>query len=206
MRGHEEELSALRDQLRQSTTQCERLRAALIQKESELQRLARRTRLAPAPPTEPPTEELESPEAAAEAFALEESPLHERRDLSNTEDHLTTISDPDLDEEEEEEEEDGYQAYDEEADFLGPDRAILERRRQLDRERNEREIELGEESFWMICPRCGEHLTEHEFDSIKVERCEACGALCIDRGESDLLMLMSADDRSLAYRTRGLLQ
>jgi hypothetical protein len=99
-----------------------------------------------------------------------------------------------------------YEDYDDEDDFLGPDRAITERRRQLDRERAAHEVELGDETFWMVCPRCGEHLAEHEFDGVKVERCETCGTLSIEKGEIELLMLLAGDDRALAYRTRGLLQ
>jgi hypothetical protein len=99
-----------------------------------------------------------------------------------------------------------FEEYDEEPDFLDSAQGMQLRRQELDRERADRELELGDEPFWWICPKCGEHLSEHEFDNLKIERCENCGALCIDRGEIDLLLLFSEEDRSLAHRVRGLLQ
>jgi len=104
------------------------------------------------------------------------------------------------------EEEEPFEDYDEEPDFLDSARGMLLRRQELDRERADRELELGDEPFWWICPKCGEHLSEHEFDNLKVERCENCGSLCVDRGEIDLLLLFSEEDRALAHRVRGLLQ
>ncbi len=99
-----------------------------------------------------------------------------------------------------------YETFDEEESFLDtPVAGIAERRRELDRARADRELELGDEGFWMTCPKCGEYLTEHEFDSIKVERCESCGVVTIDKGEIELL-LASDEDRMVAYRIKGLLQ
>jgi hypothetical protein len=83
---------------------------------------------------------------------------------------------------------------------------MRQRRQELDRERADREFELGEETYWLACPKCGEHLVEHEFDNVKVERCEGCAGLWADKGELDLLLFISEDDRALAYRTRGLMQ
>ena len=101
--------------------------------------------------------------------------------------------------------EDEYEDYDEEEGYVGAPPGPAERRRELDRERSDRELELGDEDFWFVCPKCGEHMVEHEFDNIKVERCESCGAICIDKGESELLL--GADDKSMiAYRIKGLLQ
>ncbi|MBM3316922.1 MAG: zf-TFIIB domain-containing protein, partial [Candidatus Eisenbacteria bacterium] len=91
-------------------------------------------------------------------------------------------------------------------DFLVPDDGPARRRRELDRERADRELDAGDEVFWMVCPKCGDHLSEHEFDGVHVERCEACGGLWIDKGESDLLLSLAADDRALARRARGILQ
>ena len=55
------------------------------------------------------------------------------------------------------------------------------------------------------CPKCGEHMVEHEFDIIKAERCESCGLVSMDKGEIELL-LSSDKDHILAYRIKGLLQ
>ena len=99
-----------------------------------------------------------------------------------------------------------YEQYDEEEAFLNQasDPATAEKRRELDRERADRELELGDESFWMVCPRCGEDLSEHEFDNIKVERCESCGAVAIDKNEIELLV-SAEEDRMISYRAKGLL-
>lgn len=99
-----------------------------------------------------------------------------------------------------------YEDYDDEKDFLSPGSSLHQRRQDLDRERADRELELGDETYWLVCPKCGEHLVEHEFDNVKVERCEGCSGLWADKGELDLLLFASEDDRALAYRTRGLMQ
>jgi hypothetical protein len=100
----------------------------------------------------------------------------------------------------------GYEEYDEEKDFLAPGGSLTQRRQELDRERADRELELGDEAFWLVCPKCGEHLSEHDFDNIKIDRCESCGGVWIDKGECDLLLVFSETDHALAYRTRGLMQ
>lgn len=200
LRTVEDNLTETREQLLVAAEQRDQLRLTLIQKEAELQRSAQRR---PAPPSATPPAAPSGDEE--QEFALTYPPEHSPRSLPSDEAAYEEVA-PSADQLGSENDGDDYETYDEEADFLDSDAAILERRRQLDRERGERELELGEESFWMVCPRCGEHLTEHEFDSIKVERCEACSALCVARGEIDLLLLMSGDDRSLAYRARGLLQ
>jgi hypothetical protein len=208
LRKAETDLAKAREQLLSANEQRDQLRLTLIQKEAELQRAVRR----PAPPSSGVQAamagtHLDDGADSADEFALA-YPAEPASDVPSEGASVDEEIAPTGDEIDtaEEDEDAGYDEYEEEADFLGPDGAILERRRQLDRERNERELELSEERFWMVCPRCGEPLSEHEFDSVKIERCEACGALCLDRGEIDLLLLMSADDRSLAYRTRGLLQ
>ena len=138
-----------------------------------------------APPVETPTLEVVDAVAPPEA---DESPVRK-----------TPVARP-------VEEDEPFEDYDEEPDFLDSAQGMLLRRQELDRERADRELELGDEPFWWICPKCGEHLSEHEFDNLKVERCENCGALCLDRGEIDLLLLFSEEDRTLAHRARGLLQ
>lgn len=98
-----------------------------------------------------------------------------------------------------------FDDYDDSETFLNPSAGISERRRELDRERADRELELGEEDYWFVCPKCGEHLVEHEFDNIKVERCESCGVVTLDKGEIELIMA-TEDERIIAYRIKGLLQ
>ena len=69
---------------------------------------------------------------------------------------------------------------------------IRARRNELDRERNDRELEQSEQSFWMSCPKCGDLMEEQESENVKLERCENCGGLYLDRGEVDLLLTLSA--------------
>ena len=65
---------------------------------------------------------------------------------------------------------------------------IRARRNELDRERNDRELEQTDQPFWMICPKCGDLMEEQESENIKLERCDNCGGLYLDRGEVDLLI------------------
>lgn len=122
-----------------------------------------------------------------------------------------TSSEPVFETENFEEEEDGFQSemtyddYDDDSDFIVQTDGIPQRRRELDRERADRELELEDEEFWLVCPKCGEHLVEHDFDNIKVERCESCGVVSLDKGEIELL-LSTDDPRTVHYRTKGLLQ
>jgi hypothetical protein len=69
---------------------------------------------------------------------------------------------------------------------------IRARRNELDRERTDRELEQSEQSFWMICPKCGDLMEEQESENVKLERCENCGGLFLDRGEVDLLLTLSS--------------
>lgn len=65
------------------------------------------------------------------------------------------------------------------------------RRQELDHERSDRESEYGSEPFWMVCPKCGDSLTEIESEDMKMERCENCGGLYLDAGEVDMLLLIA---------------
>lgn len=70
---------------------------------------------------------------------------------------------------------------------------IRARRIELDRERNDRELEQSDQPYWMICPKCGDLMEEQESESIKLERCDTCGGLYLDRGEVDLLLSLTSD-------------
>ncbi len=98
-----------------------------------------------------------------------------------------------------------YDDYDDDSDYIDSSDDSSERRRELDRERSDRELELEDEIFWLVCPKCGEHLIEHDFDNIKVERCESCGVVCLDKGEIELF-LSTDDAQSVAFRAKGLFQ
>ncbi len=78
------------------------------------------------------------------------------------------------------------------------------RRGELDRERIERESEMSDESWWMVCPKCGDSLDEVEGEDVKLERCENCGGIYLDRGEVELLVLL-AEGRHGLQRIRNIL-
>lgn len=71
------------------------------------------------------------------------------------------------------------------------------RRVELDRERADRELEQSDQPFWMICPKCGDLMEEQEAENVKLERCETCGGLYLDRGEADLLISLTVDREGL---------
>jgi len=77
---------------------------------------------------------------------------------------------------------------DETAGFFDRMDEIRARRNELDRERNDRELEQSDQPFWMICPKCGDLMEESEGENVKLERCENCGGLYLDRGEVDLIL------------------
>jgi hypothetical protein len=82
---------------------------------------------------------------------------------------------------------------------------VRAQRSELDRERSDREEEFGRQSFWLICPKCGESLEEYEEENIKMERCDACGGLYLDRGEAELLHSLMGETGGL-QRIRNILR
>ncbi len=74
------------------------------------------------------------------------------------------------------------------ASFFDRMEELRARRIELDRERSDRELEQSEQSFWMICSKCGELMEEQEAENVKLERCDNCGGLYLDRGEVELLL------------------
>ncbi len=79
------------------------------------------------------------------------------------------------------------------------------RRQELDRERLDRESEAGDESFWLVCPKCGDNLEEIESEDVKLERCESCNGIYLDRGEVEMLLSLAKGPRGLR-RVRNVLQ
>jgi hypothetical protein len=62
------------------------------------------------------------------------------------------------------------------------------RRQELDRERIDRETQAGDESYWRVCPKCGDSLDEVESEDVKIDRCENCGGIYLDHGEVEMLL------------------
>lgn len=79
------------------------------------------------------------------------------------------------------------------------------RRQELDRERLDRESESGDQTFWMICPKCGDHLEEVDAENVKIERCEGCGGIYIDAGEVEMLLRLGRGPEGL-HRIRDVLE
>lgn len=78
------------------------------------------------------------------------------------------------------------------------------RRRELDRERMDRESEAGDEPYWLVCPKCGDSLDEIESEDVKLDRCENCGGIYMDRGEVEMLLSLSRGREGLR-RVRNVL-
>jgi hypothetical protein len=78
------------------------------------------------------------------------------------------------------------------------------RRRELDRERIDRESEAGDEPYWMVCPKCGDSIEEIESEDVKLDRCENCGGIYLDRGEVEMLLSLSRGREGLR-RVRNVL-
>ncbi len=160
-----------------------RARVRLLEQErTELQRLGDQMRA-----------ELDS--ALAEAARLRDRLREQGRDLESTPHPAATEPAPvgpaafdvatDLDEDLPPGSDDDLE---ETAGFFDRMDEIRARRNELDRERNDRELEQSDQPFWMICPKCGDLMEESEGENVKLERCENCGGLYLDRGEVDLIL------------------
>ncbi len=71
------------------------------------------------------------------------------------------------------------------------------RRQELDRERIDRESEAGDEPYWMVCPKCGDSLDEVDSEDVKIDRCENCGGIYLDRGEVEMLLTLGRGPEGL---------
>jgi uncharacterized protein with PIN domain len=60
---------------------------------------------------------------------------------------------------------------------------IKEQRARLDAERAKQE----RMSHFMRCPKCGGQLVELEYHHMKIDRCQDCGGIWLDKGEMEML-------------------
>jgi hypothetical protein len=60
---------------------------------------------------------------------------------------------------------------------------IKAQRAKLDAERAKAE----RDSHYMRCPKCGGQLEEVEFHHMKIDRCQDCGGIWLDKGEMEML-------------------
>lgn len=60
---------------------------------------------------------------------------------------------------------------------------MKERRAQLDADRLKHE----RTAHYNKCPRCGADLKEHDHHGVRIDRCDDCGGIWLDKGELELL-------------------
>ncbi len=60
-------------------------------------------------------------------------------------------------------------------------------RARLDRERVEQAKEQEKKLHWMKCPKCGGTLKEILFRGVKIDLCQSCEGVWLDRGELEIL-------------------
>jgi ribosomal protein L37AE/L43A len=60
---------------------------------------------------------------------------------------------------------------------------IRERRDRLDEERRIQE----RSSHYNKCPRCGDDLSEHDHNGVKIDQCDSCGGIWLDKGELEIV-------------------
>src|SRR5258708_2245975 len=58
---------------------------------------------------------------------------------------------------------------------------IAKKRAQLDAQRKSATVSS------MTCPRCGSPMAEVSVEHVKIDRCNACGGIFLDKGELDVL-------------------
>jgi len=74
--------------------------------------------------------------------------------------------------------------YDNEGAFIK--KQEVERRTELNKQRQEQEAKEAQELHWMKCPKCGGQMEEVDFEKLKVDRCTSCEGLYFDKGEFEL--------------------
>lgn len=66
---------------------------------------------------------------------------------------------------------------------------IKARRAELDREA------AAAAKAGLTCPRCGNALTEREFQTVKLDACDRCKGVWFDAGELEMVMLLKKGDQ-----------
>lgn len=68
---------------------------------------------------------------------------------------------------------------------------IRERRAELDRQ----QAAAAKAGAGLTCPRCGNKLTEREFQNVKLDACDRCKGVWFDAGELEMIMLLKRADQ-----------
>lgn len=60
-------------------------------------------------------------------------------------------------------------------------------RKELDQSRTEDLQQKQKQAHWMKCPKCGFDLEEINYQSVMIDKCNACKGIWLDSGELELL-------------------
>ena len=79
---------------------------------------------------------------------------------------------------------------------------INERRARLDEERKIRE----RSSHHNKCPRCGNDLSERDHGGAKIDQCESCGGIWLDKGELEIVEELDRSSPGFMHNFLGLIR
>jgi phage FluMu protein Com len=68
---------------------------------------------------------------------------------------------------------------------------VKSRRAELDRQ----EAAAAKSASGVKCPRCGNTLTEREFQHVKLDACDRCKGVWFDAGELEMVLLLKKGDQ-----------
>lgn len=96
----------------------------------------------------------------------------------------------------------------EEAWFLEKERKLLEeykkkreaRIAQMEQEEGARERADLKKRHWMCCPKCGHSMGVMDLKGVQVDICSHCEGLFFDRGELEILVTKSAEEKRGIFR------
>ena len=79
---------------------------------------------------------------------------------------------------------------------------IKERRARLDEERKQ----LERSSHYNKCPRCGNDLSEHDHKGVKIDQCDSCGGMWLDKGELEIVEELDRTSPGFMHHLIGLIR
>jgi ribosomal protein S27E len=79
---------------------------------------------------------------------------------------------------------------------------IKERRARLDEERKK----LERSSHLNKCPRCGDDLTVHDHRGTKIDQCDSCGGMWLDKGELEIIEELDRHEPGFMYHLINLIR
>ncbi len=79
---------------------------------------------------------------------------------------------------------------------------VKERRLRLDEERGR----LERSSHLNKCPRCGTDLTTHDHKGVKIDQCDKCGGMWLDKGELEIVEELDRHSPGFMHHLLGLIR